>query len=670
MTRHSGRNLWACIISLAILEVIFTVSSAGKHSDMSWAAEPQSSPEKELQLFLKEESVNISARYEQPISQAAANVYVITDEDIRHSGATDIPTLLRRIPGIEVIQVSGADFDVSARGDNQLQSNKMLVLVDGRSIYDDTQGVVLWKVLPVTLPEIKRIEVLKGPASVLYGFNAFDGVVNIITKSPEEIKGTTVQFGGGEYGTITSAAIEAGTYGKFGYRLSIGHDQNNKWSDRNAVAYRADRFNVHTEYALSGMSKVLLSGGIVKANRFDGPITDIINGTIKPEQLYVDSIYERPDFYVRGYWNRINEPGAVPLNPLLAPFLMITDRDGRADTVFHSDSYSLETQRVLELGQTNRLAAGAQYRHNALSFNFIDHFSREDRLGLYFEDEWRATQQLTFVAGLRFDLHTEINPTYSPRIALLYRPIPDHTIRLAGSVAYRPPTIFETHLESHGSVCVFGTFPACGFAVPIPVLHGSSNLNPEEITSYELGYQGWYFKHRLRLRIDLFYNHISNLINTGGDPVEFFNGPNADIHGGEAGFEYLATTWLSTFANFSYQDIGQTFTGLFQRAGPRFKANAGVRGEWENGLNAEVVINHVGAVTYPVADTYAAFGVQPPEGRVGSYNLLNLRGAYKFWKERAEVAVTAFNALNDRHREHPVGEIIGSRVMAWLTIRY
>src|SRR6266545_4361208 len=87
--------------------------------------------------FLKEETVSIAARHEQPISEAPSNVYVITDEDIRQSGATDIPTILRRIPGMEVMQMSGAEFNVSARGDNKTGANKMLVMVGGRSIYID-----------------------------------------------------------------------------------------------------------------------------------------------------------------------------------------------------------------------------------------------------------------------------------------------------------------------------------------------------------------------------------------------------------------------------------------------------------------------------------------------------------------------------------------------------
>ncbi|MBU6482001.1 MAG: TonB-dependent receptor plug domain-containing protein [Nitrospirae bacterium] len=235
----------------------------------------------ELELIKEEESVSIASRYEQPISKAASNVYVITDEDIRQSGATDLPTVLRRIPGMEVMQMSGADFNVSLRGDNQTVANKLLVLVDGRSIYNDVQSTVFWKAIPVTLPEIKRIEVIKGPASAIYEFNAFDGVVNIITKSPEEMKGTTLQFGGGSYGTISSAAIQADTVDKFGYRLSVGHDQNQEWRNSDALTFRSNKYNGQTTYAPSGESKLLVSGGLVDVNRYDGPISGNLSGAYR-----------------------------------------------------------------------------------------------------------------------------------------------------------------------------------------------------------------------------------------------------------------------------------------------------------------------------------------------------------------------------------------------------
>jgi outer membrane cobalamin receptor len=179
---------------------------------------------REETLYLNEETVSIASRYEQPISRAPSDVYVITDEDIRNSGTTDIPTLLRQVPGMEIMQTNTVDFNVSVRGNNQLAANKLLIMIDGRSIYLDQAGLVIWKLLPISLSEIKQIEVLKGPASAVYGFNAFDGVVNIITKSPKEMKGSTLQVAGGELGTLLTTGVHAGTIGNWGYRVSGGHE--------------------------------------------------------------------------------------------------------------------------------------------------------------------------------------------------------------------------------------------------------------------------------------------------------------------------------------------------------------------------------------------------------------------------------------------------------------
>jgi iron complex outermembrane receptor protein len=301
------------------------------------------------------------------------------------------------------------------------------------------------------------------------------------------------------------------------------------------------------------------------------------------------------------------------------------------------------------------------------------------------------------VAGLRYDLDTFINPTVSPRGSLIYTPWENHTFRAGVSVGYRPPTIFESRFFG-GSRITLPPFPPIsgGFLV------GSNQLAPEQIISYDAGYQGWYWKHRIRVRLDLFYNHISDLITNSNlsNPPTFFNGGtqgfqgqgggSADIYGGEAGIEVLATSWLSAFANYSYQELNQTYrlgnnlsSNRVARGAPRFKANVGARAEFDNGLNGEAVLHYVGSAQYPIDPGFAAFlsppftipATLPPDTRVGSYVLVNLRGAYKVWREKptgreAELAVTVFNALNDKHKEHPLGETIGSRVMGWLTIRY
>jgi len=605
--------------------------------------------------FLQEETVSIAVLHEQPISEAPSNVYVITDEDIRHSGATDLPTVLRRVPGLEVIQMTSADFNVSVRGDNQPRANKLLVLLDGRSIYEDIQGEVFWKMIPVTLLEIKKIEVLKGPASAVYGFNAFDGVINIITKSPEEMKGTHVQVGGGEFGTMSSAAVYAGKYNKLGYRLSVGRDQSNQWESRSSLGFRVHKFNVQTNYDISNISTLSVSGGLADANRYDGPITSVVTVQGEPAQAYTKVEYHRPNFFLRAYWNRSSIPNMLLTDPLVASRVTITDPNGSSSQSRKWNSYNLSGQHTLEFGQTNQLTYGMDYRHNSVSSNFLDGFSRENRFGIYIQDEWQATESLSATGGIRMDLHTEINPTYSPRFAVVYRLFPNHTVRGTIALAFRPPTIFETHTDSR-SVFPFGF---------VGVLTGSKLLSPEEIVSYEISYQGWFFKHRLRARMDLFFNHISDLITSSGLST-FVNGGTADIHGGEAGLEFWPLPWLSGFVNYSYQNTWQTLTGTVRRGGPDFKVNTGLRGEWDNGINAEVVLHIVGAGTYPISSLFAS-GTPPLNSRVDSYSLVNVRAAYRFWKDQLELAVSLTNALNDKHREHPQGEIIGSRAMGWVT---
>jgi iron complex outermembrane receptor protein len=671
-------------LALLVLLVVFGFASPLCLSAQSKA--PSSSDTRDIRVeedtlgILKEEETVVTAsRHAQRISEAPSNVYVITDDDIRQSGAPDLPTVLRRVPGLEVMQVTGAQFNVSARGDNQAVANKMLVLVDGRSIYVDISGEVFWKAIPVTLPEIKRIEVVKGPSSVLYGFNAFDGVINIITKSAKEINGTILQFGGGEYGTITSSAVNAGTIDKFGYRLSVGHDQNNQWRDRNALAFRNNKFNLNMDYHLAGNSRVFLEGGFNDVNRFDGNFTETVTPTTPFSDGYGRAGYERENFFVRAFFRRVSFEADVLTNPALAEFVRVTDVNGNQKQFTDSNTYDIEAQHSLHWGKLNTLSYGLNFRRNTINSNWAT-AGHENRFGLYLQDEFRPYETFTVVGGLRYDMNSLINPTVSPRLSLIYRPSPDHSFRATAAVAYRSPQLGVTNFRAQTTATLPTVFPGV-FVTDVTPLVGSGDLKPEQIISYDAGYQGWYLKHTLRLRADIFFNHISDLIGTANGILANRAG-SADIYGGEAGFDFDVTRWLSIFGNFSYQEIGQNFTDDTRRGAPRFKVNGGARLDFENGLNGEVAIFHVGSATYPVNTTFADFamGFPPiipplipasavPVERVNHYNLLNLRAGYRFWKDRAEAAVSVFNALNDRHREHPLGDLIGSRVMGWLTLK-
>lgn len=631
---------------------------------------------REEALYLREETVVTAIRREQPISQSPSNLYVITEEDIRLSGATDIPTLLRRVPGMEVMQMTAGEFNVSARGNDQQRANKLLVLVDGRSVFVDLQATAPWTQLPITFPEIRRIEVLKGPASAIYGFNAFDGVVNIITKSGVEMSGTTTQAGYGELGTLRSAGVQGGSIGKFDYRISVGRDQQQQWRNRDALGYRLHRLNGQATYSIDSDSSIKLAGGLTDTNRFDFASADFLHLNTPSTFAYSEALYERPNFFLRFNW----QGNAITIDnePLtsLTGIVTTTDNLGRSRSIpYNGNTYNAESQYTLEVIPSHRLTLGGNYRRNTISGTQLSENGHEDRFGIYLQDDWRPTANLTLNAGIRLDLHNELNPTYSPRVALIYSPFPNHTIRLSGSLAYRSPTLVETFQE------IPTTFTLFGFSNTSTLL-GNKNLAPEQIVSYEAGYQGWYFAHRVRVRADVFYNRVTDLIAPVTIDVSgngrYMNAGQADIYGGETGIEVLATAWLRGFANFSYQEVVDQ-TGIdprVQRGAPRIKVNAGLQGNWNTGLNGELAVHYVDSATYPVDpnfQTFAGLGLIPlsavPNSRVGHYTLLNLRCGYRFWQDHAEVAVSVFNALNDRHEQHPLADVLGSRVMGWLTLK-
>lgn len=667
MTYFSFKKLAVLHLSLLLLSPAQAFAATRTASaNVSGPLAMSQSLDEEL-LYLQEEKVVTASRYAQPISEAPSNMYVITAEDIRTSGATDIPTILRRVPGIEVMQTTGAEFNVSIRGNNQLVSNKLLVQVDGRSIYVDPQGIVIWKLFPVTLAEIERIEVLRGPASALYGFNAFDGVVNVITKSPQDMKGTTLQIGGGEFGTFSSGVVQANTYDRFKYRLSVGWDQNQEWQNRQTLAFQAYKLNLLTNYSLTSQSKVQISGGLSTADRIDGPISTVTRGIGDSTLTYVNVEYTRPNILVQAYWSLYSTTNDFPTIAPLVNVFQFVDRMGSTVTDTDANTYNFLAEHTFRIVGGHKVVSGLNYRRNTILSNLLDRFIQEDRLGLYVQDEWNINNFFTLNGGVRLDMDTFINPTYSPRFTLLYKPHNNHTLQASVAIAYRPPTPLEENLD----VATLVLPPFGPLTIPS---EGSGNLAPERIVSYTVGLQSWFMQHRIRMRADLFFNQLFDLIEfrTGSSPIgpsSPINGGEGDVFGGEVGLEVLFTSWLRGFGNLSYQDFSQSFTGFSRRAGPKFKANGGMRGQWNNGLSGEFLVHYVTPHTVPISGAFASFGVPAPNPRVGSYVLLNLRGAYQFWHKQAEVAISVFNALNDRHREHPYGDMIGSRVMGWLTVR-
>src|ERR1700736_4333922 len=195
----------------------FEIGKALKRSHLALAAAlllatsawPQENPkdlaEKSIEDLMNMEVTSVSKK-EQKLSSVAAAIFVITQEDIRRSAATNIPDLLRMVPGLDVAQINANTWAISARGFNLQFANKLLVLVDGRAVYTPLFGGVYWDTVDVPLEDIEQIEVIRGPGGTVWGANAVNGVINVITKSAADTQGVLVTAIGGTqaqgFGTV------------------------------------------------------------------------------------------------------------------------------------------------------------------------------------------------------------------------------------------------------------------------------------------------------------------------------------------------------------------------------------------------------------------------------------------------------------------------------------
>jgi iron complex outermembrane recepter protein len=170
----------------------------------SWGQTPlpqktSQSSEKDLTQVSLENLMNMEvtsvSKKEQKLSRVAAAIFVITQEDIRRSGATNIPDLLRTVPGMDAAEINGSTWAIGSRGFNKQFANKLLVLVDGRSVYSPTFSGVIWDTLDLPLIDIERIEVIRGPGGSIWGANAVTGVISIFTKKASETRGVVAEAG-------------------------------------------------------------------------------------------------------------------------------------------------------------------------------------------------------------------------------------------------------------------------------------------------------------------------------------------------------------------------------------------------------------------------------------------------------------------------------------------
>ena len=267
--RTTGTRLAATLLGLLLAAC---AQGEGQETDLSQAS---------LEELMNVKVTTVSKRLE-VLADAPAAIYVITHDDIRRSGMTSLPEVLRLAPGVEVAQVASAMWAISIRGDKNIFANKLLVLVDGRSVYSPSFSGVVWEELDVPLEDIERIEIIRGPGATMWGANAVNGVINIITYSSAATHGGVLSIGGGSYEHWRSFARYGDRVGKHGnYRIYVQHARRGNLA-RTALPEAQDGWNstrggFRSDWQLSAADSLTVQGDVQRslpAKELLGPSPD------------------------------------------------------------------------------------------------------------------------------------------------------------------------------------------------------------------------------------------------------------------------------------------------------------------------------------------------------------------------------------------------------------
>jgi iron complex outermembrane recepter protein len=466
----SFRRLWFAL--LVILLVSRALSAQQRPPDLA-----------ELSLEdLMNVRVTSAAKKEQALSQTPAAVYVITGEDMRRSGITTLPDALRLAPGVDVAQLSSDTWAVSIRGFNGLHSNKLLVLIDGRSVYSSVFSGVLWNKEDLMLEDVERIEVIRGPGAALWGANAVNGVINIITKSAHETQGGLLTLGGGmydrglgqaRYGSSDGHNLDYRLYGKYFNRNSLGGVANvyqgSGW-DMTRGGFRAD-WNPATHDTL-----------IAEGSIYRGETGELAYQIIPPMAFLgpaplVDS--NGGDLLLR--WKHTLAGGAE------MAWQAYYDRTHQGNFVFgqNENVFDLDFQHHVPLAGRHDVIWGGGFRSTQVrstQANFTTASIQPDTdlhlFSAFVQDEIALVpQRLWVTAGSRFEHNDYTGWEVQPSLRLLYKLQPHQAV----SRAVRTPSVYEESIQMPVPLAP---------GVPIPAtLVGNPNLSSESLLAYELGYR-------------------------------------------------------------------------------------------------------------------------------------------------------------------------------------
>lgn len=505
----------------------------------------------------------------QKVADAPAAIFVITQDDIQRSGARNIPELLEMVPGLEVARIDENKWAIGSRGFNGRFDDKLLVLIDGRSVYTPLFSGVYWDVQDVMLEDVDRIEVIRGPGATLWGANAVDGVINIITKKAKDTQSALVKAGGGDEEITADGVRYGGQVGDKGYYRAYvkGFEFASSTSMTGLNAYdgwNQESGGFRSDWTLTPADSLTVEGQMYGSRNGETLTVPTLTAPSYSATYLNTGNYSGGSVLTR--WNHSFSDSSISLQAYF-------DRTNFADPhlfVDHESVYDLEFQHDFHVGNSHNIVWGAGYRsiqdRSDASFTVAVNPSQGqyNQFNAFFQDEIGLLDgRLRLTLGSKLDHNDFTGFEYEPNVRLLVNLGANQSVWGAVSRAVRTPAITEEGLQLNVAVV-----PPGALGNPLPILEqvqGSHSFKSEDLLAYEVGYRVQATK-TFSADIAAFYNDYSNLRTAEpGAPGTVGNPPTAVVfpliaenkmsggtYGIEPFFNWKVLPIWKVYANYSY----------------------------------------------------------------------------------------------------------------------
>src|SRR5436190_9633176 len=590
------------------------------------------------------------SKSEEKLSTAAAAIYVITEDDIRHSGVTSIPEALRMAPGVEVARVDAHTWAISARGFNDYFANKLLVLQDGRSVYTPLFSGVYWDAQDTLLEDVDRIEVIRGPGAALWGANAVNGVINIITKDAKDTQGFLLTGGGGTEEQLFAGARYGGkigdnayfrVYGKYFNRddsaLPGGGDANDRW--------QMSRGGFRVDWQPTEINHVTFQG-------------DLYGGTAKQTNIRVSPT---PPFTPFPENDQSDMSGGNLLSRWThsfgnsSEFMLQTYYDytflGANTLEERRRTWDIEAQQRFALFDRHDVILGLGYR--LMSDSTDDSFEvslnpdkrTDDLFSAFVQDKITLVDdRLWLTAGSKFEHNDYTGFEVQPSGRITWVPHEQHTVWASVARAVRTPSRAESDIRLNQSPVIPGI---------VTSIFGNRDFDSEKLIAYELGYRVQPEEH-VSFDLALFYNDYDDLrsieligLQPGPPPnlrLMVENGLKGFTYGGELAANYQPAKWWCLRLAYSYLEID-----VKRKAG--FSDTASVADlEGSSPQNQVSLMSSLELPQNVSLDLWARYVDRLPARSIDSYFTLEVRLAWRPIKS-LELSVVGQNLLDNAHPE-------------------